>query len=302
MAKKETKEMKDCNAIGDVAMVHGFKSTMVNVERKVFKTIAWTWDGIDKEPCHTKKEAMEIAKEGMLGDPKDNVMKGSFYICLKSDMECWEMGEEVPLDTKIGAAPIDEDDVDEEETTTEETTVEETIMEKQIEKRIMEIKTMNTTKTNNNAEMNNNYRFIRNFLINNGIGKKYTDWNGDERVDRSRKLDISVFKTINVDGVELELCHPTVIYTSKRRELGGELVFNAYSKGYGLIGSLEVDDACAAIFADAIKNGDIRSLPIETIDGNTDTDRCSKIYFSSIINGVLYETPIKEKLVKKNKQ
>lgn len=118
--KNNVKEINECTKIGDVAMVHGFKSTMVNVERKVFETIAWTWDyDSDCYPCSTKKEALEAAKE-LYSNPKEHVIKARFSICLKSDMECWEIDHEVPLDTKIGAAPIDEDDTDEEDTTTEE--------------------------------------------------------------------------------------------------------------------------------------------------------------------------------------
>lgn len=91
MAKKETKEMKDCNAIGDVCKIDGFEATMVNVEHKTFEATAWTWTGSDSEPCKTKAEALRIAKEEMFGDPKNNVKKGVFAISFSGFCSCWEL-------------------------------------------------------------------------------------------------------------------------------------------------------------------------------------------------------------------
>lgn len=117
--KNNVKEINECTKIGDVCKIGGFECTLVGVEDKIFKTIAWAWIGTKTSiPFHTNKEAMQIIK--MYGLSKGNITKASFYIHFELGDVCYEMGEEVPLDTKIGAAPIDEDDADEEEATTEE--------------------------------------------------------------------------------------------------------------------------------------------------------------------------------------
>lgn len=265
MAKKETKEMKDCNAIGDVCKIDGFKSTMVNVERKVFKTIAWTWTGSDSEPCHTKKEAMEIAKEEMFGNPKDNVTKASFYNSFSGNfMPCWEMGEEVPLDTKIGAAPIDEDYIDEEETDTEEITTEENA------KRIMEIKDCNA---------NINYRIIRDYLIKNGEGVYYVNYDGDVIVERSRLIRVDdILKVFTIRGKEVFVYSPTVkvTYFHKAGEIeGGHFEFTVdtetsvegeYEDDDEIVDAFDVNERYARLFAKAIQNGDVLPLPIKKFD------------------------------------
>lgn len=225
---KTTAEMKnnvnECTKVGDVCMIKGFESTMVNVERKEFKTIAWTCTC--SELCHTKKEAMEIAEEEMFVNPEEEVMKASFYICLKSDSECWTFGEEVPLNTKIGAAPIDEEPTDE--------------------------------------EIDNNYKIICDFIDKNGVSDEHNIGNGDVIVRRSLTLDIEGFGIINiVDGEEVILNHPTIVYTHKLGELDGDLELFADELRCGI--SLD-DIIYAEIFAEAIKNGDIQPLPIEKVD------------------------------------
>lgn len=119
---------------------------------------------------------------------------------------------------------------------------------------------MKTAKqTTMQANVNNNYKIIREFLILNGIGHEYTDCNGDKRIDRARTLDIEGLGTINYNGVDVKLNFPTLVFSRKLGELDGELVFNPD----GIVDSFDVNDEYAEIFAEAIKNGDICPLPIE---------------------------------------
>lgn len=351
MAKKETKEMKDCNAIGDVCKIDGFKSTMVNVERKVFKTIAWTWTGSDSEPCHTKKEAMEIAKEEMFGSPKNNVAKARFVISFSDNfMPCWELDEYIEETTttkKTTTAKknvnectktsvvcdvdglnelehymecvldlisemayewnFDFDDakrcliaeaydildpyyidglaeVDSELARKVETCIENIVEEVEainshddidwdgfndydIEDVLEEVRNLITKSTTEEpateANVNNNYEIIREFLELNGVGTEYIDKNGDTRVDRSRTLDIEGFLTVTYRDEEMMLSYPTVIYSVANGK--EEFVFNAVCATGGVSG-IEVDDMCAEIFAEAIKNGDIEPLLIKKLD------------------------------------
>lgn len=124
----------------------------------------------------------------------------------------------------------------------------------------------NTNEKTMQANVNNNYKIIRDFLTINGIGSEYTDKNGDTRIDRARTLDIEMFGTINVRGEETGLSYPTLVFSRKLGELDGELVLNAQSGMYGTVFGLDVDDEYAEIFAEAIKNGDIQPLPIEKVD------------------------------------
>lgn len=108
--KNNVKEINECTKIGDVAIIDGYKCTLVGVEVEdmIFKTIAWAWVSRDSfKPFHTKKKAMQIAKK--FGLPKDSITKVSFYIEVSSVYfdPLYVMCEKVPLNTKIGAVPID---------------------------------------------------------------------------------------------------------------------------------------------------------------------------------------------------
>lgn len=125
----------------------------------------------------------------------------------------------------------------------------------------------NSNETTMQANVNNNYKIIRDFLILNGIGQEYTDCDGGTRIDRSRTLDIEDFATLTVGGeVTIGLSYPTIVFSHKRGELDGEFVFHAENATYGMVRCLDVDDERAEIFAEAIKNGNICPLPIEKVD------------------------------------
>lgn len=109
--KNNVKDFYECTKMGDVAIIDGYKCTLVGVEDKIFRTIAWVWNGSDTFiPFHTKREAMRITKK--LGRSKDNITKASLYVQIALGDVCWLTCEEVPLNTKIGASPINEDDIE----------------------------------------------------------------------------------------------------------------------------------------------------------------------------------------------
>lgn len=82
---KTTTEMKnnvnECTKVGDVCMIKGIKATMVDVERKIFVTTAWTWDDTSCSPCESKEDALRCADRSDVGEYIYKVIKAHFAIC-----------------------------------------------------------------------------------------------------------------------------------------------------------------------------------------------------------------------------